>query len=216
MRLVICWLMLLPLATAAPIRARRENVVTFLNDALSKPTRKTVPAIDTAHRNPPSETEKEQDSEQDSADLSEDQSFESASQDTIAGDEPAVSDSSLGGESKDLDSDETPRTKEEAEASPGRQMGAMPVSRRRVQDQQSGEDADLNNEEEVTDRVNVQSMVSVQGSSFQRKESAEGAHSLDTSRELAERRSLEMTPAAVVQERDDDGSVMQEVGASPS
>ncbi|XP_051922719.1 uncharacterized protein LOC127601475 isoform X2 [Hippocampus zosterae] len=186
MRLVICWLMLLPLATAAPIRARRENVVTFLNDVLSKPTRKTVPAIDTGHRNPPSETEKEQDSEQDSEDLSEDQSFESANQDTIAGDELAVSDSSLGGESKDLDSDEAPRTKGEAEASPGRQMGAMP------------------------------SMVSVQGSSFQRKKSAEGAHSLDTSRELAERRSLEMTPAAIVQEIDNDGSVMQEVGASPS
>lgn len=107
--------------------------------------------------------------------------------------------------SKDLDSDETPRTKEEAQAPPGRQMGAMPMSRRRAQAQQSGEGADLNSEEEVTDRVNVQSMVSVQGSSFQTKESAEGAHLLDTSREPAERRSLEMRPAAVVREIDDDG-----------
>ncbi|XP_077431767.1 uncharacterized protein LOC144057761 [Vanacampus margaritifer] len=110
MRLVICWLMLLPIVTAVPIR-----------DALSTTTGKTIYTIMTAHKNPPNKPEKGQDSQ----DLS-DQSFESANQDTIA--EPAVSGANLGGESKDLDSDETPR----------RQMGTPLVNRRRPdQDQQS-------------------------------------------------------------------------------
>ncbi|XP_037130504.1 uncharacterized protein LOC119136258 [Syngnathus acus] len=178
MKLVICWLMLLPLVTAALIRARREDVLSFLNDALSTKTGETMPAIMTGHRNPPSEPEKGQDSQ----DLSEDQSLESANQDKIT--EPEVSDANLGGESKDLDSDEAPQSKEEDKAPPRRRTGAPLASRRRAQDQQCGERVDLNSEEAVTDAMNVPSRLPVQDTSLQMTTSVEGVHSLDTSREL--------------------------------
>ncbi|XP_049587311.1 uncharacterized protein [Syngnathus scovelli] len=175
MRLVICWLMLLPLVTAALIR-----------DALSTKTGETMPAIMTGHRNPPSEPEKGQDSQ----DLSEDQSLESANQDTIT--EPEVSDANLGGESKDLDSDEAPQSKEQDKAPPRRRTGAPLASRRRAQNQQcgervdlnSGERVDLNSEEAVTDAMNVPSSLPVQDTSLQMTTSVEGVHLLDTSREL--------------------------------
>ncbi|XP_061531085.1 uncharacterized protein LOC133401755 isoform X2 [Phycodurus eques] len=184
MRLVICWLMLLPLVTAAPIRARRENVLSFLKEALGTTAGKTISAIMTAHKNPPSEPKKEHDSQ----DLSEDQSFESANQDTLA----------------DLDSDEMPQTKENAKAPPRRQTGAVRTSSRRAQDQQSGEHADLHSETDITDGVNMSSIASVQGSSLQRKASAEGLRSLAPSRETVDQASLETRPAAVVGETDDD------------
>ncbi|XP_077382095.1 uncharacterized protein LOC144021807 isoform X2 [Festucalex cinctus] len=184
MRLVICLLVLLPLVTAVPIRAHRENVLSFLSDALSTTTGKTRDAMMTAHRNPPNEPKKEQDSQ----DLSE--SFESANQDTIA-----VSGANYGGESKDLDSDETP----------GRQMGAPLVSRRADQDQQS---ADGNSEEDVADGVNVPSVVSTPGSVRKMKASAEG----DTSKEAADQDSLETESDELKQTF---GPGLRAVGASP-
>ncbi|XP_061144889.1 uncharacterized protein LOC133160834 [Syngnathus typhle] len=178
MRLVICCLMLLPLVTAGLVRARREDVLSFLNDALSTKTGETMPAIMTGHRNPPSEPEKGQDSQ----DLSEDQSLESANQETIT--EPKVSDANLGGESKDLDSDEAPQSKVEDKAPPPRRPGAPLASRRRAQNQQCGERVDPNSEEAVTDAMNVPSRLPVQDTSLQMTTSVEGVRSLDTSREL--------------------------------
>ncbi|XP_073341308.1 uncharacterized protein [Pagrus major] len=75
MKLFACCLLLL-FATAVvttPIRARRENVLSFLNDALSTTTAKNIPAPVTAYKKPPSKPVKEPESE----DVSEAKSTES-------------------------------------------------------------------------------------------------------------------------------------------
>ncbi|XP_057690126.1 uncharacterized protein LOC130914708 [Corythoichthys intestinalis] len=200
----MCWLMLLPLVIAAAIRARRENVISFLNDALDTTTGKTLPSILTAHKNLLNDPKTEQYSQ----DLSEDQSTESVKHDSIA--EPAESDANVGGESEDLNSDEIHQSREKLP--PRRQIGAVNVSRRRAQDQQSGEHADVNSEEEIIDGVNMSSLLPIQDSSVDRKSSAEGAHSLAPSREMVDEDSLPMNSAALVRDFDDDGDGYKDDG----
>ncbi|XP_077576649.1 uncharacterized protein LOC144199117 [Stigmatopora nigra] len=173
MRPVCCWLMLLPLIMAAAIRARRENVLSFLNDALDTTTKKNSPAILT--------------------DMSEDQSFERAKQDSIA--EPAVSDAKLGGESEDLDSDEVP---------PRRQMGAVNLNERQAQDQQSQESTEVNSDEDIINGSNTPSLLSPQHSIVERKSSAEWAHSLAPSRKIVDQNNLRGISDAVLRDIDDD------------
>ncbi|XP_044215322.1 uncharacterized protein LOC122987485 isoform X2 [Thunnus albacares] len=124
MKLFMCCLILLPFATTAQIRARRENVLSFLNDALGTTTEKTISANITAYRNPPSKPVKEQDSEED---MSEAKSTEIFDTDGVT--EPGVSDTNLEGESrdafKDLDSYEItiPKAVEKDKAPSRRKMG---------------------------------------------------------------------------------------------
>ncbi|XP_074540117.1 uncharacterized protein LOC141801109 [Halichoeres trimaculatus] len=73
MKIVLCLLFgIATMVATAPIRARRENVLNFLEHALDTATEKTIHAASTATKNPPRGPEKEQES----ADMSEAKSKE--------------------------------------------------------------------------------------------------------------------------------------------
>ncbi|XP_042345487.1 uncharacterized protein LOC121945400 [Plectropomus leopardus] len=209
------------MVVTAPVRVQRENVLSFLNDALGTTTEKTTPANTTVYRKPPNKPEKEQESE----DVSEANSMESFNTNGLTG--PEVSDKN-GGESKDAikgpDSDEimTPEVVEKDKTQSRRKtnVGPKDMSSRLVQDrgsrehsgphreqQASRELTDLNSEEGVM--VNAQGAENVSGKqvihssrdqmsgSLQRKGTPGGAHGLNgmqvpgRSRELLDQDSLE-------------------------
>ncbi|XP_028437099.1 uncharacterized protein LOC114557683 isoform X2 [Perca flavescens] len=212
-----CLFLFATMVVTAPIRARRENVLSFLNDALDTTTEKTIPENTTAYRNPPSKPVKEQYSE----DMSEAKSTESFDTNRFTG--PGVSDKN-GGESRGLDSDEIviPKVVEKDKAPLRRKtkMRLMDMSSRLVQDQGSREHGgphgahqasrertDLNSEEGVT--VDAQKIENLSGkqvislsrdrvtSSLQRKAAPGRVHELNgmlvpvRSRELLDPDSLE-------------------------
>ncbi|XP_018543424.2 uncharacterized protein LOC108890864 [Lates calcarifer] len=136
----MCCLLLLPFAAivfTAPIRARRENVLSFLNDALATVT---VPASVTAYRNSPSKTVTEKDS-QDVSDARSTESFDTNGFPDAA---------------KDLESHEImiPKVAKNDNTPSGRRTGAdkdsMDASRRLVQDHGSRELNHLDSEEGMT------------------------------------------------------------------
>ncbi|XP_039662853.1 uncharacterized protein LOC120562956 isoform X2 [Perca fluviatilis] len=221
MKLFKCLFLFATMVVTAPIRARRENVLSFLNDALGTTTEKTIPENTTAYRNPPSKPVKEQYSE----DMSEAKSTESFDTNRFTG--PVVSDKN-GGESRDvfkgLDSDEIviPKVVEKDKAPLRRKtnMRLMDMSSRLVQDQGSREHGgphrthqasrertDLNSEEGVTvdsqkaENLSRKQVISLSRdrvtSSLQRKAAPGRVHELNgmlvpgRSRELLDPDSLE-------------------------
>ncbi|XP_047453951.1 uncharacterized protein LOC125015917 isoform X1 [Mugil cephalus] len=94
-----CMLLLCGVVATAPIRAQRENVLSFLSDALGTTTERSVPARITANRKPPTRPEKEQDSD----DLSEENSRQTSDTSSSQGQQEADKN---GSESRDLDSQE--------------------------------------------------------------------------------------------------------------
>ncbi|XP_061771957.1 uncharacterized protein LOC133562096 [Nerophis ophidion] len=189
MRLFTCWLMLLPLVTAASIRAPRENVLSFLNDALGAATEKAISENMTAPKKPPIKPE-----EEDSQDVSDDQSNERGNQHAFA--EPGLSDANLADVSRD-DSFEVPQTKEVVQPLTGRQVEAaiVDVTSMASPDPQSNEHVDLDSEE---DGVRV---AAVQGPE---KASPAGLSLLGQSGELHSLEESNVRPAAVVRQMDYD------------
>ncbi|XP_049902404.1 uncharacterized protein LOC126391579 isoform X2 [Epinephelus moara] len=205
MKLFVCCL-LLPFAdmvVTAPIRARRENVLSLLNDAFGTTTEKTTPASTT--------------------DMSEARSTENFNTNGLTG--PEVSDKN-GSESRDaikgLGSDEImiPKVVEKAFSRWETNVGSVNISRRLVQDQGSrelgephGADTasrewtDLNSEEGVmmntqgAENLSGQNVIRLSGDQvtgrLQRKATPERVHGLNgmmapyISRELVDPDSLE-------------------------
>ncbi|KAG7242156.1 hypothetical protein INR49_024202 [Caranx melampygus] len=132
MKIFVYCLLLLPFATVvltAPVRARRESVLSFLN----------------ANRNPPSKPVTDKDSE----DVSDAQSAENY--DTNGFTEPGASEKN-GGESRDTESHEVGIPIVVTDNTPsGRKMGmgtdSVSASKRLVQDYDSREQTELNSEE---------------------------------------------------------------------
>ncbi|XP_056237337.1 uncharacterized protein LOC130172559 isoform X3 [Seriola aureovittata] len=124
MKLIVWCLLLLPFATVvltAPVRDRRENFISFLNDALGA---MTTPAYATANRNPTSKPVTDKDSE--------DKGLESHE---IWIPEVMVNDNTPSGRKKGVGKDS---------------VGPVDVSRRLVQDLGSREPTDLDSEEGMT------------------------------------------------------------------
>ncbi|KAF1387783.1 hypothetical protein PFLUV_G00083530 [Perca fluviatilis] len=214
MKLFKCLFLFATMVVTAPIRARRENVLSFLNDALGTTTEKTIPENTTAYRNPPSKPVKEQYSEASNSftDMSEAKSTESFDTNRFTD------------VFKGLDSDEIviPKVVEKDKAPLRRKtnMRLMDMSSRLVQDQGSREHGgphrthqasrertDLNSEEGVTvdsqkaENLSRKQVISLSRdrvtSSLQRKAAPGRVHELNgmlvpgRSRELLDPDSLE-------------------------
>ncbi|XP_029307935.1 uncharacterized protein LOC115021560 [Cottoperca gobio] len=191
------------MVVTAPIRERRENVLSFLNDTLGTTTENAISANTTAYRNPPSTTVKEQDSEAANSltDMSEAQSTESSNSNGFTGSE--VSDKS-GGESRVLDSDEImiPKVVEKDKAPPRRKtnVGPMDMSSNLVQGSRDSEEGETVDAQE-TENLSGKQVICLSGDqvtgNLQRRATPGRVHRLSDmlvagpSRDLLDRDSLE-------------------------
>ncbi|KAG7475275.1 hypothetical protein JOB18_028396 [Solea senegalensis] len=192
MKLFLCCLLLLVtnVVFAAPIRAQRENVLSFLNDALGT---MNVPGNVTAYTKPPSEPVTENNSE--------DISDANSSDDKTGFEEPEQTNNN-GGDStvKDLESHEIMAMNDNA---PSRRktgvdkvsVGTMDMSRELIQDYGSREWTGLDSEEGMT-VDNQKGGKHTSGSDLQRK--AERVNVLD--RELSPDESRDLPDGDSVEE----------------